>query len=396
MDSRIRLGLADGSSRWVDARSRPFIRHDGSVDGHVTVLRDVTSAVESEARRAHEMGHDSLTGLANRTLAIARIDKALDELRGTRRFISLLCIGVDRLTTVNQALSYSAGDLVLETVAARIAAAVGDPDLLARVAGDEFVVLLTGLRSPTDAATMAERLCQAAQGQVTIFEQSLEPTVSIGVAIGERGSNGEELLRKASLAVRQAKDAGRNRWQFVDPTVATEALKRLEVEAHLRSVLRDGHVTSWFQPLVSLADRRVTGYEALARLAVPGQPVLSPPEFLPVAESTHQVVEIDFAILVQALALAAITSTGHLSVNVSPPSLAPGEYPDISRRRASRRRGSVADPTGGHRDRAARHGHGIVAGDAGDRRPRRDLVRRRLRHRAAPRSATCATCPSAA
>jgi predicted signal transduction protein with EAL and GGDEF domain len=217
---------------------------------------------------------------------------------------------------------------VLETVAARIAAAVGDPDLLARVAGDEFVVLLTGLRSPTDAAAMAERLCQAAQGQVTIFEQSLEPTVSIGVAIGERGSNGEELLRKASLAVRQAKDAGRNRWQFVDPTVATDALKRLEVEAHLRSVLRDGHVTSWFQPLVSLADRRVTGYEALARLAVPGQPVLSPPEFLPVAESTHQVVEIDFAILVQALALAAITRTGHLSINVSPPTLSSAEYPD--------------------------------------------------------------------
>ncbi|MEI6362423.1 MAG: EAL domain-containing protein [Actinomycetes bacterium] len=326
--ARIQVGRNDGSARWVDARSRPFIRHDGSVDGHVTVLRDVTAAVEAEALRAHEIGHDALTGLANRTLAIARIDKALEDLRGTRRFIALLCVGLDRLTTVNQALNYAAGDHVLTTVASRIAGAVGDPDLVARVAGDEFVVLLTDLRSPADAAAMAERLRVAAMGQVTVNEQSLEPTVSIGVAIGERDSSAEELLRKASLAVRQAKDAGRNRWQFVDPTIAKEARRRLEVEAHLRSVLRDGHVTSWFQPVVALSDRRLCGYEALARLEVPGQPVLTPADFLPVAESTRQVIEVDFAVLLQALDLAAVTKVDHISINVSSPTLQSGDYPD--------------------------------------------------------------------
>jgi diguanylate cyclase (GGDEF)-like protein/PAS domain S-box-containing protein len=326
--SRIRMSTVDGSTRWVQATSRPFTRHDGSVDGHVAVLRDITDAVAAEARRDHEIGHDSLTGLANRSLAIARIDRALDELRGSRSFVALLCVGVDRLSTVNQALSFAAGDLVLTTVATRIASAVGDPDLIARVAGDEFVVLLTGLRTPAEAASVAEALCKAAQGPLTVHDQTVEPTVSIGVAIGDRGSNSEDLLRKASLAVQQAKEAGRNRWQFIDPLIATEARRRLQVEAHLRGVLREGHVTAWFQPIVALADRRLRGYEALARLAVPGETVISPADFLPVAEITHQIVGIDLEVLGQALDLAAVSPVEHVAVNVSAPTLSSGEYPD--------------------------------------------------------------------
>jgi diguanylate cyclase (GGDEF)-like protein/PAS domain S-box-containing protein len=326
--SAIQLKHADGMKVCVSASSRPFVRHDGSSDGFVTVLRDVTAQVESEERRAHDIGHDPLTGLANRGLAIARIERALDELGGSRRFLALLCIGVDRLTTVNQALSYSAGDSILRTIAARIAAATGDPDRLARVAGDEFVLLLTDLTSPAEAASMAERLCAAARGTVTVDGQAIEPTVSIGVAIGERSSTSEELLRQASLAVRQAKSAGRDRWQFVDHSVAKDAQRRLRIEAQLRDVVRDGLIVPWFQPVVTLADRRVHGFEALARWMVPEVEQIPPDEFLPVAASTGLIVDVDLAILKQAVDLLTVIDVDSVAVNVSPTSLATGTYPE--------------------------------------------------------------------
>ena len=324
--TRHAITRADGSTRWVDATYRPFVRHDNTVDGHVSVLRDVTMTVEAEARRDHDLRHDALTGLANRHQAVVRIERALDELGGPRRFIALLGVGIDRLTIVNQALSYAAGDLVLEAVSARIASAVGDPDLVARVAGDEFVVLLTELRSPSDAAAWAERLCAAARGDVITHDQSLAPTVSIGVAIGERDSSAEDLLRKASLAVRQAKQSGRDRWQFVDPALATEARRRLEMEALMRQALADGEVNAWFQPVVALADRRLCGYEALARIQTPGEAPIPPAEFLGIAEVTRQIIDLDLAVLAQALDLATVSTVEHLAVNVSSPSLGSGEY----------------------------------------------------------------------
>ena len=326
--SRIRMSRVDGSQRWVEGISRPFVRHDGTSDGFVTVLRDVTDMVEAEELRAHAIGHDALTGLAGREVAVARIDRALADLRGRRRFVALLSVGLDRLTTVNQALSYAAGDIVLTTVASRITDEVGDPDLVARVAGDEFVVMLTELRSPAEAASMAERLCSAAQGPITVHEQPITPTVSVGVAIGERGDQSEDLLRQAGLAVRQAKDAGRNRWQFVDPNVAAEAQRRLQIEADLRTLINEQHITPWFQPVVSLADRGLRGYEALVRLSNPAIDLSIPDEFLPVAESTGQIIDIDFAVMQQAMDLLAVSPVQHVAINVAPPTLTNPGYVD--------------------------------------------------------------------
>ena len=322
----VRLKRADGTARWVHSRSRPFMRNDQTTDGFVSVLRDITNEFEAQQQLEHDVGHDSLTGLANRSLAAARIDRALDELGGSRRFLAVLNIGVDRLTTVNQALNYAAGDLVLNAVASRITAAVGDPDRVARVAGDEFTVLVTDLASPAEAASMAERLCAAARGPLDISGQTIEPTVSVGVVIGDRGTAGEELLSRASLGVRQAKEAGRNRWQFVDPNIAHDAQRRLQIEAQLREVVRDNLVVPWFQPVVTLADRRLRGYEALARWDGPGHESATPDDFLPVAEGTGLIVDVDLSILRKAVDLLTVINVEHVAVNVSPPSLASGAY----------------------------------------------------------------------
>jgi diguanylate cyclase (GGDEF)-like protein/PAS domain S-box-containing protein len=326
-DALVEMTHVDGSVRWVSSHSRPFVRHDGSTDGFVAVLRDVSALVLAERRRDHEVGHDALTGLANRGLAVARIDRVLADQVHPRRFTALLCIGVDRLTTVNQALSYASGDFVLSEVASRITQAVGDPDRVARVAGDEFAVLLADLASPAEAATLAERLCDAARGTIEVGGHVVEPTVSIGVVIAERDSSSEELLRKASLGVRQAKEAGRNRWQFVDPNLAAAAQQQLAIEARLRDALRDGLIDPWFQPVVTLSDRRVCGFEALARWTAP-EGNTEPAAFLPVAQSTGLIADVDLTILRQSVDLLAVVDIDHMAVNVSPPSLATGRYVD--------------------------------------------------------------------
>ncbi len=324
----VHLRRADGTLTWVAVATRPFVHADGTTDGFVAVLRDINAQMEGQLRREHDIGHDTLTGLASRGLAIARIDRAIDDLAMSRRSLAVLSVGVDRLTTVNQALSYAAGDLVLTTMAARIASAVGDPDRVARIAGDEFLVLLTDLPSAADAASKAERLCAAARGTIVVEGQSIEPTVSIGIATGDRHSTSEELLRQASLAARQAKDAGRDRWQFIEPALASEAARRLTIESDLRDVLRQGRITPWFQPVVTLADRQVRGYEALARWTGSDNFTMLPDEFLPIAEATGLVIDIDLAILAGALDLLAVSAIEHVAVNVSPPSLASSDYPD--------------------------------------------------------------------
>lgn len=324
--TRLLMKHRDGPARWILARSRPFVHEDGTADGYVAVLRDIHEQVEAEQRREHEVGHDALTGLANRELALARIDRALDDLGGGRRLVALLSIGVDRLSTVNQALSYAAGDHVLTAVAGRIAGAVGDPDRVARVAGDEFVVLISDLHSVSEAASKAERLCAAARGRLTVEGQVLEPTVSIGVAIGDPASSSEDLLRKASLAMKQAKHAGRDRWQFIDPQLALEAQRRLRVESQLRDVLLEGLIVPWYQPVVTLGDRITRGYEALARWITPSGPPIEPPEFLAVAESTGLIVDVDLAVLRHVLDVLRDSRIGHVAVNVSPPSLSNADY----------------------------------------------------------------------
>jgi diguanylate cyclase (GGDEF)-like protein/PAS domain S-box-containing protein len=324
----LRVVRADGTTRWIASDTRPFVHADGSRDGFVTVLRDIDEQVQAEQLAEHRIGHDRLTGLANRELASVRIDRALAELGSGHHEVGLLCIGVDRLTTVNQALSYSAGDIVLTTIATRIATAVGDPDRVARVAGDEFVVLLPDLSSATEAAPTADRLLAAAHGTITIDGRGIEPTVSIGIASGNRSSSGEDLLRQASLASRQAKDAGRDQWRFVDQGLAVEARLRLSVEAELRDVLRDGQVTPWFQPVVTLVDRRLRGYEALARWTRRDGSIVQPDQFLHVAETTGLVVEVDLAVLSDSLDLLAVSDIEHVAVNVSSPSLASTDYLD--------------------------------------------------------------------
>jgi diguanylate cyclase (GGDEF)-like protein/PAS domain S-box-containing protein len=317
---------ADGSYRWVSLRGR-LVTHDNSFTGHMIIgMRDIHDEVTARASLAHAVEHDPLTGLATLSLAMTRIQSLLTE-PGPGRVVGLLCVGVDSLQAVNEALSHSAGDRVLLAVATRIATVAGSPDLLARGSGDEFLILLPTLISGADASVIAEDVRMAAHGPVKVDNHHVQPTVSIGIATCGRGASPEQLWHDASLAMRQAKDKGRDRCEFFQARLATEAEHRLVVEAGIRAGLEQGQFVPWFQPVVNLADGTVVGYEALVRWVRPDGSISAPNEFLPVAERTTLIAEVDFVVLQKAVdVLAALPPPMHVAVNVSANTLRDANY----------------------------------------------------------------------
>ncbi|MEI6623488.1 MAG: bifunctional diguanylate cyclase/phosphodiesterase [Actinomycetes bacterium] len=219
---------------------------------------------------------------------------------------------------MNEALTHAAGDRVLTAVAARIATVADTPDQIARGTGDEFVIIIPDLVRAADAGMVAEQVRQAAKGTLFIRDQELQPTVSIGIATGGRGASGSELVRDASLAMRQAKADGRDRWEFSDNRLAVEARRRLTIEAGIRDGLNEGQFAPWFQPIVDLSSRAVVGYEALMRWVQSDGTVVEPGGFLPIAERTHLVADLDLVALWRSTELLArLPASQHVAVNVS-------------------------------------------------------------------------------
>ncbi|MEI6621947.1 MAG: EAL domain-containing protein [Actinomycetes bacterium] len=328
-DLESRRLTADGSYLWMSLRGRAIIRGDGSLQGLIVGTRDIDAEVKARTALAHAIEHDPLTGLATLSVALARIDRLLGELveRGPGRAVGVLCVGVDGLMAVNEALTHAAGDRVLIAIATRIATVEDDPDLLARGSGDEFLVVLPDLVRAADAGVFAEQFRLAAHGAVTIGVSHLEPTVSIGIATGGRGANAEELLRDAALAMHRAKDDGRDRCEFFQASLAREAQYRVNVEGGIRDALAGGQFVPWFQPVVDLGDETVVGYEALVRWVRPDGSIVPPDEFVPIAERTSLITDLDLVVLWRSVEiLARLPAPVYVAVNVSAATLASDGY----------------------------------------------------------------------
>lgn len=320
---------ADGSYRWVSLQGHPVRDEDGVTTGLIVGMRSIQDEIAAREKWAHAVEHDWLTGLATIPLALTRIQRLIDELpRGRRRQVGVLCVGIDSLKPVNEALSYEAGNRFVRQVGERLATVVGDADLLARGSGDEFLVLLDDLVSGADADGVAEQLRCAVHGTLEIDGVELEPTVSIGAATGGRTAKAGELVRDASLAMHLAKDKGRDRVEFAQPQLAVEAQHRLAVESAVRQGLHDGQFFAWFQPVVNLAGGSLVGFESLIRWVHPDGTVTPPVEFLPVAERSYLIAELDAVVLEQSVdLLRELPAPLHVAVNVSAASLASTDYP---------------------------------------------------------------------
>jgi len=275
----------------------------------------------SRAALQRQALHDGLTGLPNRLLLVDRLAHALAPgRRDAQGEVAVLVLDLDDFKRINDSFGHGAGDDLLAELAGRLSTAVRPEDTVARLGGDEFAVLLYGMPSAEQALATAERLRAAVERPATVGGRRVLPGVSVGVALGGAGASAEELLRNADAAMYRAKRERRGPLAF-EQWMHEQALRRLEMEDELRRAVADRALELRFQPIVEIATARVVAVEALVRWPHSERGMISPLEFIPLAEETGVILDLGQWVLDEAAAAAkrlANLGVGSVSVNVSP------------------------------------------------------------------------------
>ena len=258
----------------------------GMVDGSmIAIAIDVTARHHSEARLAHLAYHDPLTGVANRSAVEEQLGRELERARRDDQAVAVLYLDLDHFKLVNDSLGHAAGDQVLIEVASRIRAVIRGGDLLARLAGDEFIVVCPGI-SRAGAEAVADKVLAALDDSLVVDGEEFQIGASIGIAVGPRdGASAADLLKHADTAMYQAKRSGRDAHALYRPG-ADDGLDKLTLTARLRRALADDEFVLRYQPVFNLATGKVAGMEALVRWEDPAIGTVMPDRFIPHAEQT--------------------------------------------------------------------------------------------------------------
>lgn len=250
--------------------------------------------------------YDPLTGVPNRALLDDRLSQALAGLRRSSDWLALLFVDVDGLKVVNDGRGHDAGDALLREVARRLSGAVRDTDTVARIGGDEFLVVATGLRDMPEVTAVADRLLAALAAPLTFDIADLPLSASIGIAATrDPATPAQELMRCADVAMYRAKARGGDRWVRFDEQMAADVVARLQVEGELLQALAHDELRVHYQPLVRLEDGVIVGCEALVRWQHPSRGLLTPPQFIALAEDNGMIVQIGSWVLDEACRQAA-------------------------------------------------------------------------------------------
>ena len=303
----------------LNGRTIMMQHHPMKDGGWVTTHEDITEQRQQEERIRHLARHDALTQLPNRLQFLEEMEAAEPGLnRGDH--IAVLCIDLDHFKSVNDTLGHSLGDKLLQQVSARLWGATRENDVLARLGGDEFALLLRDVSQPAEAAAIAERIVKAMSNPFTIDGHQLVIGTSVGIAMAPQdGETAETLMKNADLALYKAKNEGRSTYHFFEPGMDAAIQKRRTIEAGLRLALAKGELKLVFQPLVGLKENRITCLEALLRWHTADRGVVSPTEFIPVAEETGLIVQIGEWVLREACRTAVTWPAGvRVAVNLSP------------------------------------------------------------------------------
>ena len=287
--------------------------------GWVATLEDITERRRAEERITHLAHYDALTDLPNRVLFRERIEREL-RATGRGRQFALLYIDVDEFKGINDSLGHHVGDELLKAVAGRLRSCVRETDHVARLGGDEFAVIQTDVVNADEVAEFVARIQEAIRQPYQCLGHHLSTDASIGIALAPQdGTDLDQLIKNADLAMYGAKADGRRTYRFFEPAMDARAKARLTLERDIRQALVDGGFEIHYQPLVDLVSDEVTGCEALLRWRHPVRGMVSPADFVPVAEDTGLIVELGEWVLRTACAEAA-TWPNHirLAVNVSP------------------------------------------------------------------------------
>ena len=283
----------DGTLFWCDLSLAPVPDDAGQVTHFVGILNDITDRKRYEEQLERQNNLDELTGLANRNRLRERADLAVALAHKQHGNVALLYLDLDNFKRINDSLGHASGDALLRAVAGRIAAQLRDCDTAARMGGDDFVIVLPDLADAQQAAMVAHRILQDIARPLQLQEHELTLSASIGLSLfPQDGANYDTLLRNADAAMYRAKESGRNTLCFYTADLNTQALQKLELEARLRRALERGELRLHYQPRMHLTTQTVNDVEALVRWQTQDGKLVSPAEFIPLAEETGLIVPI--------------------------------------------------------------------------------------------------------
>lgn len=283
----LRCYQKDGNLFWNELTLAPVKEDSGRVSHFVGVLNDISERKRYEEQLERQYNEDALTGLASRNLLRDRTAQAIGYAVHQKKTVALLLIDLDGFKHINDSLGHSIGDVLLCQVAQRLLSSVRTLDTCAHLSGDEFAILLNDLSRPQYVLDVANNILEVLRKPMEAGERQFSITASIGIGVYPTdGSNFDTLLRNADTAMHHAKNAGRDTVRFYASNMNSQALQRLNLESQLRKALENREFRLYYQPMVSLITGKVTGAEALIRWQNPEGKLVSPAEFIPLAEET--------------------------------------------------------------------------------------------------------------
>ncbi len=307
------------------------LRDEGGLSGYLVITQDISERRRATERIRYLAEHDPLTGLANRRRLHEQLEGELESSRRQGTKFAVHVIDVDRFKTVNDLFGHAEGDRLLVDLATCLRQEARESDMIARIGGDEFVILQAGIADARDAGALAGRLLGAVSARLAeTGTRALAATVSIGIALApDDGTTAEALLSHADMALYQVKSTGRNGFAFFNTEINEAQLARRRMEAELRRACERGEMAVHYQPLLEIASDQVVGFEALARWRWNGEEI-SPAVFIPVAEESGSIVEIGRFVLREACREAAgWPAKLRVAVNISALQIQDGGLPDL-------------------------------------------------------------------
>ena len=281
-----RLRKKSGAMLWVLISGAPIVNADGIITGTLGVFMDITERKRTEEKMVHDAFHDSLTGLANRALFSDHLRLRIERSkRDPEEMFAVLFLDFDRFKVVNDSLGHAEGDELLILIARRLESVMRSCDLVARLGGDEFTILLGKLDAENDAVLIAERIQENLKTPFEIGGSEIFMSASIGIALSTIGhTKAEDMLRDADIAMYCAKANGKARHQVFDQAMHDRALMQLQMETDIRQAFERGEFSLYYQPIFVIETKDLAGFEALIRWNHPERGMVSPGEFIPVAE----------------------------------------------------------------------------------------------------------------
>jgi diguanylate cyclase (GGDEF)-like protein/PAS domain S-box-containing protein len=294
----------NGTYRWILCRGIAVRGDDSSVTRMSGSQTDITASKEAEARLRHDAFTDDLTDLPNRALFIERLNQAMNRSNGGRgALFAVLYLDLDRFKIINDSLGHPAGDALLIAVAGMLKGQLRDSDLVARMGGDEFVILLENIRDPGYAVNIAQRIIDILSRPVFLqkYNVSVSAGASIGIVLSSLGyTQADDILRDADIAMYAAKAQGRGAYVTFDPSMHERIVRRVALELDLQTAVDKNQLLLYYQPILSLPTGRLTGFEALVHWLHPQYGLLSAGEFIPLAQEAGLIIPIDWWVFEEA------------------------------------------------------------------------------------------------